>query len=790
MTGLDLETFLSLSSADVGIWASAAFAAGLLGILAWTSWGPRRLLRRCLAASLLVHAGLLAAGGQAALSLRAFGPPPADAAPDGERIQQIVVLPEDPSGDVAGAAGRAGAGTEGEGGTGATGPLAPWQRPGALAAGPRPDDSAPRPAPAPREARPTLLAMGPIGADAGTPAVEAPPTAAPEDRPGADATSDAPPEPPPAVAATPADEAELPAVADAPRRVAAAARPTAVEGLLAAETAPRPRPPARPAASPLDLDAAGAPAAEAAPDVPVAGSPDATPRGPAATGDLAADAPAPGDPEPVAAASPSPSRPRAAAPRLAMPGLDDLSAPRPAAAAPRVGRTAPAEALAIASATPRGVAGPGAGPGRDPIASRPLPEVPEVYRPRLDPNRSARAQRDGASAASEEAVERALAWLARHQDADGRWDAATMRDGGGVPVPGDDDYTVHCPPGDVCFGECHYWEADTALTGLSLLAYLGAGYTHRDGKAHSRTVAKGLDYLLAIQRPDGDLRGDSRTIGLYCHCMAALALSEAYALTGDPRLRDPVERAVAFLVRARSINGMSWRYAPGAPDGDTSLLGWVILVLKSAKEVGIPVPAAVQQGATRWLTLVAGGRNGGLASYQPGKPANPTMTAEAWVCRQFLGVGGPSPASTEAASYLLERPTDRGEFNIYYWYYGTLALYQHGGEPWTRWNTRVRDEVLRRQKPDGHQAGSWDPDDSEYGKFGGRVYATALATLTLEVYYRYLRLYDDPAAPPQLAPGREPGSDPTLRRTGAGTPAPRPAPPSRPPTPLPRRSPL
>ena len=97
----------------------------------------------------------------------------------------------------------------------------------------------------------------------------------------------------------------------------------------------------------------------------------------------------------------------------------------------------------------------------------------------------------------------------------------------------------------------------------------------------------------------------------------------------------------------------------------------------------------------------------------------PTMTAEAWVCRQFLGVGGPGPASTEAARSLLENGPDRGTYNLYYWYYGTLAMYQHGGDAWSRWDAQVRDQVVRRQRVKGHAAGSWDPDDSMYGARGG-----------------------------------------------------------------------
>jgi hypothetical protein len=79
-------------------------------------------------------------------------------------------------------------------------------------------------------------------------------------------------------------------------------------------------------------------------------------------------------------------------------------------------------------------------------------------------------------------------------------------------------------------------------------------------------------------------------------------------------------------------------------------------------------------------------------------------------------------------------------------------MYQQGGDAWSRWNVRTRDEVLRRQRLQGHASGSWDPDESQYGTHGGRIYCTALATLSLEVYYRYLRLYEAPATSPTPAP--------------------------------------
>lgn len=78
--------------------------------------------------------------------------------------------------------------------------------------------------------------------------------------------------------------------------------------------------------------------------------------------------------------------------------------------------------------------------------------------------------------------------------------------------------------------------------------------------------------------------------------------------------------------------------------------------------------------------------------------------------------------------------------NTYYWYYATLALFQHQGEHWRRWNQAVTEQLLEHQHRDGPSAGTWDPV-GEWAPVGGRVYQTALCTLMLEVYYRYLPLY-------------------------------------------------
>ena len=119
------------------------------------------------------------------------------------------------------------------------------------------------------------------------------------------------------------------------------------------------------------------------------------------------------------------------------------------------------------------------------------------------------------------------------------------------------------------------------------------------------------------------------------------------------------------------------------------------------------------------------------------------MTAEALVCRQFLGDDRNGRAATEAAQHLMEQLPDDGRVNLYYWYYATLALFQLQDERWPRWNNALKRRLLQSQRSAGELAGSWD-SNTVWGNYGGRAYTTALATLCLETYYRFLPLYGDP----------------------------------------------
>ena len=181
-------------------------------------------------------------------------------------------------------------------------------------------------------------------------------------------------------------------------------------------------------------------------------------------------------------------------------------------------------------------------------------------------------------------------------------------------------------------------------------------------------------------------------------------------MTGDSRLEDPVRQAVRFSLSAQHADG-GWRYTPGDP-GDTSQLGWQLMALKSAELAGLPLPEASRQGMIRFLNRVARGERGGLACYRQGREPTPTMTAEALVCRHFLGLEANSPAAQEAVDHLMRDLPGSGSANVYYWYYGTQVMYHMGGEHWKAWNGKLHPILVDSQIKQGPLAGSWQPRGS------------------------------------------------------------------------------
>jgi hypothetical protein len=137
-------------------------------------------------------------------------------------------------------------------------------------------------------------------------------------------------------------------------------------------------------------------------------------------------------------------------------------------------------------------------------------------------------------------------------------------------------------------------------------------------------------------------------------------------MTGDARLKPYLERAIGYTLRAQHPTSGGWRYQPG-DEGDTSQFGWQLMALRSAELGGLPIPAATRAGMIRFLNSVTSGPQRGLAGYRPHTAPTRTMTAEALVCRLFLGLKPDAGATNEAVQFLLQETPNAGQINLYYW---------------------------------------------------------------------------------------------------------------------------
>ncbi len=347
------------------------------------------------------------------------------------------------------------------------------------------------------------------------------------------------------------------------------------------------------------------------------------------------------------------------------------------------------------------------------------------------------------------AVEAALAsgleWLKNHQSPNGSWDC--------------DGFDAEC--GKLGSGSCSgrgYPEHDVGVTALAVLAFLGMGNTSSTGP-YQEIVKNGIAWLEAQQDPDSGLIGDSTSLEfLYDHSIASLAICENYNFTKSPLHKRKAQKAIDYILAARNPYS-AWRYSvPPNGENDTSVTGWMVFALAAAQDAGLKIDKAAFDGALAWFDEVTDpstGRVGynaygtyssrvvGINDHYP-KEKGESMTAVGLLCRVFLKQDPSKETIMEKHADLLLRtlpawePQEYG-CDMYYWYYGTYAMFQmgaHKSEYWQKWEKALESTVIKSQRSDGDEKGSWDPI-GPWGYSGGRVYSTALLTLSLEVYFRY-----------------------------------------------------
>lgn len=331
----------------------------------------------------------------------------------------------------------------------------------------------------------------------------------------------------------------------------------------------------------------------------------------------------------------------------------------------------------------------------------------------------------GGSDATEKAVSMALKWLAEHQNKqNGSWTLAH-----GPDNPGNRQSSFN------------------AATGMALMCFLGAGQTHMEGE-YKEVVFGGLSFLIKnmkFQKGLGSwyVGGGSKGLDdMYAHGIATIALCEAYGMTRDPALVEAAQSGINFLDYAQNPTTGGWHYSPKGL-GDTSVVGWQMMALKSAAMSGLTIDLDVVRRANLFLDAMSWeeGTSYHYSFDSVAKKAkyNASCTACALLCRMYSGMKKDHPTvKAIVAKFDKAGPSRTG---TYYNYYATQVMKQYGGPEWDRWNVRMRDQLIGLQSQSGPSTGSWYWEDGHSTASAGRFYTTCMATMILEVYYRYLPIY-------------------------------------------------
>lgn len=334
----------------------------------------------------------------------------------------------------------------------------------------------------------------------------------------------------------------------------------------------------------------------------------------------------------------------------------------------------------------------------------------------------------------DESVDRALLWIAGHQQPDGQFLSLDI----GQP----------------------------AVTSLCVLAFLSRGHLPGEGP-FGRRLSSAVDFVISCQKQNGLIAYEAPNMrmlphnaahtAIYNHAISGLMLCEVYGMTEKDtasRIRNTVERALEFTQgrqntpkRDQADRG-GWRYVQQwvGSDSDLSVTSWQLLFLRSAKNAGFEVPGEHIDRAMEYVLRCFDGRRNSFLYGLIGEDRR-TTRAMAGAGILSLSLGGlheTEPART-AGDWLLRHPFEPYlgnagiEHDTRYFYgafYCSQAMFQLGGSYWQQFYPRLAATLVANQS----ESGSWETEPGEDAHYG-RVYTTALAVLSLTTPYQLLPIY-------------------------------------------------
>lgn len=260
--------------------------------------------------------------------------------------------------------------------------------------------------------------------------------------------------------------------------------------------------------------------------------------------------------------------------------------------------------------------------------------------------------------------------------------------------------------------------------------------------AVSEVVSRSLGWLVKTQEPNGSWNsekwGGSRAYTVGVSGLALLALSKGCSPSADSSYRECITRTAEYLVKEQNEDGLV------GPQSNTALYNHGIATTALLETYAVlrtnalakPIGRAVHYICSRQIPTGGWG--------DPNKPPNLSVSVwqlHALVRAQALGWKDTGPNIARGLNWiaqLLDTETlpkfAMQEKNVDYGhrYFLPYALCSISQDSFFARLAPLHTVLGANQIRTGNYRGSWEPAD-QWGRVGGRVYTTALATLALQV---------------------------------------------------------
>ncbi|MEZ6036825.1 MAG: prenyltransferase/squalene oxidase repeat-containing protein [Planctomycetota bacterium] len=309
----------------------------------------------------------------------------------------------------------------------------------------------------------------------------------------------------------------------------------------------------------------------------------------------------------------------------------------------------------------------------------------------------------------DEAIKRGLDWLSKNQANDGSW-----RNSGG------------------------YGSYPAAMTGLAGMAFIASGSTPTRGRYWPQ-VRRSVEFLLKHADNQSGVISVPAEEGrsMYGHGFATLYLASVYGMEEDVRTQEKLKRAldkaVALIAQAQSSAG-GWIYTPDSNSDEGSVTVTQIQALRACRMAGIVVDKKTIDKAIDYIKRCQNTDGSIRYSLGSGGDGRPAITAAGVAVLYNAGVYDDQPFVDKAVQYCKKHirvSVDNTGHHYYTQLYWGQALYQRGGEDWTKYYEELTKWLLKQQSKDG----SWNGDGV------GTAYGTAIALTLLQLPYAFAPIY-------------------------------------------------